>query len=134
MLYFKKGYVLRVQAEQTPKRAQNFDWHATERSERPFLRIPAAGHKASGVDSGQSGNIHPAQEDHNLHSRRPHPFIPEAQNVPKSKVRFLKADSLTGRRSLAYSPADPDGIQQAQPKYVLSTGIQDPGSIPELSC
>lgn len=89
MFCFKK-------AEQTPKRVQNYDRDAKERSEWPFLRIPAAGYKASGIDNGLRGNIHPAQEDHNLHSQRPYPFIPEAQNVPKSKVSFFKVDSLTG--------------------------------------
>lgn len=77
--------------------------------------VPAAGHKASGVDNGQSGNIHPAHEDHNLHSQRPYPFVPEPQNLPKSKVSVFKADSLIGRRALAYNPA--------QTKYVLSTGV-----------
>lgn len=108
---------------QAPKRVQNYDRDAKERSERPFLRIPAAGHKTSGENNGQSGNIHPPREDHNHHSQRPYPFIPEAQNVPKSKVRVFKADSLTGQRALAYNPVDPDGIQQARPKYVLSAGV-----------
>lgn len=119
----KKGYVLRVQAVQAPKRVQNYDRDAKERSERPFLRIPAAGHKTSGENNGQSGNIHPAREDHNHRSQRPYPFIPEAQNVPKGKVSVFKADSLTGQRALAYNPVGPDGIQQARPKYVLSTGV-----------
>lgn len=100
---FQKGYVLCVQTEQTPKRVQDYDRNAKERSEQPFLRIPAARHKASGIDNGQSSNIHPAREDHNLHSQRPYPFIPEAQNVPKSKVSVFRADSLTGRHTLAFN-------------------------------
>ncbi|XP_073320951.1 uncharacterized protein [Pagrus major] len=146
----QKGYVLRVQAGQTPEGVHNDERNYKRWSELPVVRIPTAGFKTSSVARGQSGS-QPAQEDHTtdstssqIQSRYPYAVY---RNVPKSQVNLLKkgfnsATVAQGRSAGVYDRsgteafAFPEGkkIHQANSDSVFSTGaVQVPPHIFHLS-
>ncbi|XP_030269383.1 uncharacterized protein LOC115579834 isoform X2 [Sparus aurata] len=96
----QKGYVLHVQAGQTPKGGHSDERDHKRWSEPSISRIPTAGFKTSSVAREQSGS-QPAQEDHTTDSAPPqmqswYPY-PVHRNVPKSRVKLLKKGFSSAR-------------------------------------
>ncbi|XP_040896419.1 uncharacterized protein LOC121183413 isoform X2 [Toxotes jaculatrix] len=123
-----------VQEGHSPVGVHNDNRNYERWSEPPIFRISKAGYKTSNVNTGQSGKIYPAQEDHTtdpkssqIQSPLPYAVIPERQNsnVPKSKVTHFESGFNTGSVTQEQS-ADtfPDGerIHQASSDSVVSSG------------
>lgn len=144
------GYVLHVQAGQTPKGGHSDERDHKGWSELSISRIPTAGFKTSSVARVQSGS-QPAQEDHTTDSAPPqmqslYPY-PAHRNVPKSRVKLLKKGFSSARvaqvqrtvvhdrsGTKAFPFPDVKKIDQANSESVFSTeAVQVPPHFYRLS-